>query len=209
MNDLLNANRCIQYLYSTRYLAILYHENPGSVNVFDGSSDAAFADDTETRRSSEAYLFRLFGGPIAWAAKKQPTVAKSTMEAELSALSRAGSHHKWWERFFRSVYFNPEQDTVLYCDNTAAINVATSKTDKISTKLRHTDVHQNWLRQETNRLWLDIRYIPTVDMPADGLTKILCPQRHHHFLEQLNLKDVRYLVETESISKSTTPNEKQ
>ncbi|KAI0992278.1 hypothetical protein K3495_g15908, partial [Podosphaera aphanis] len=37
MNDLLNANRCIQYLYSTRYLAILYHENPGSVNVFDGS----------------------------------------------------------------------------------------------------------------------------------------------------------------------------
>lgn len=131
------------------------------------------------------------------------------MEAELSALSRAGSQHKWWERFFRSVYFNPEQDTLLYCDNTAAINVATSKTDKISTKLRHTDVHQNWLRQETNRLWLDIRYIPTVDMPADGLTKILCPQRHHHLLEQLNLKDVRYLVETESIYKSKTPNKEQ
>lgn len=101
INDLLNANRCIQHLYSTRYLAILYHEKTGSVDVFDESSDAAFADDTITRRSSEAYLFRLFGGPIAWEAKKQPTVAKSTMEAELSALSRAGSHHKLWERFFR------------------------------------------------------------------------------------------------------------
>ncbi|KAI1004176.1 hypothetical protein K3495_g4031 [Podosphaera aphanis] len=106
------------------------------------------------------------------------------MESELAALSRAGSHHKWWERFFKSVKFNPEQDIILYCDNTAtilrrycgdtaAINIATRKAEKISTKLRHIDVHQNWLRQETNRLWLDIRYIPTAEMPANGLTKIL------------------------------------
>ncbi|KAI1002133.1 hypothetical protein K3495_g6069 [Podosphaera aphanis] len=145
--------------------------------MFDGASDAAFADDIKSRKSSEAYLFRLFGGAIAWAAKKQPTVAKSTMESELAALSRAGAHQKWWERFF-----------------SAAISIATRKTDKISTKLRHVDVHQNWLRQETNRLWLDIRYIPTAEMPADGLTKILCPQKHKKFLEQLNIVDVRHLL---------------
>lgn len=108
LEDLECANQCIQYLYSNRYRAILYQVSGGSVGVFDGASDAAFADDFQTRTSSEAYLFRLFGGPIAWAAKKQPTVAKSTMESELAALSRAGSHHKWWERFFRSVTFNPE-----------------------------------------------------------------------------------------------------
>ena len=175
----------------------MYNGTKGCLEVFNGASDAAFADDSSTRRSSEAYLFRLFGGPIAWSAKKQPTVAKSTMEAELAVLSRAGSHHKWWERFFRSVQFNPQQDTVLYCDNTAAINIATSKEDKVSTKLRHTDVHQNWLRQETNRLWLDIRYIPTADMPADGLTKILCKQKHQHFLKQLNIEDVKYLIESQ------------
>ncbi|KAI0998866.1 hypothetical protein K3495_g9330 [Podosphaera aphanis] len=162
-HDLNCADQCIQYLYSTRYLAILYHGSNGDVEVFDGASDAAFADDIKSRKSSEAYLFRLFGGAIAWAAKKQPTVAKSTIESELAALSRVGAHHKWWERFFRSVHFNPEQDTV-YCDNTAAISIATRKTEKISTKLRHVDVHQNWLRQETNRLWLDIRY-------CDGLVQ--------------------------------------
>lgn len=48
----------------------MYHGTKGSVEVFDGASDAAFADDSQTRRSSEAYLFQLFGGPIAWAAKK-------------------------------------------------------------------------------------------------------------------------------------------
>ncbi|KAI0991312.1 hypothetical protein K3495_g16875, partial [Podosphaera aphanis] len=78
LEDLECANQCIQYLYSSRYRAILYQVSGGSVGVFDGASDAAFADDFQTRTSSEAYLFRLFGGPIAWAAKKQPTVAKST-----------------------------------------------------------------------------------------------------------------------------------
>ncbi|KAI1003163.1 hypothetical protein K3495_g5040 [Podosphaera aphanis] len=194
-DDLYNANRCIQYLYSTRFLVILYHGNKGSVEVFDGAGDAAFADDSQSRRLSEAYLFRLFGGPIAWAAKKQPIVAKSTMESELAALSRPGSHHKWWERFFRSAQFNLMQDTALYCDNTAAVNIATSKADKSSTKLRHTDVHNNWLRQETNRLWLDIRYIPTAEIPADGLTKILCKQKHTQFLKQLNLHDVAHLID--------------
>ncbi|KAI1000855.1 hypothetical protein K3495_g7345 [Podosphaera aphanis] len=112
-DDLQSANRCIQYLFSTRYLALLYHGIGGSVENFNGASDAAIADDSQTRRSPEAYLFRLFGGPIAWVAKKQPTVAKSTMESELAALSRAGSHQQWWERFFRSVQFNPEQGTLL------------------------------------------------------------------------------------------------
>ncbi|KAI0996681.1 hypothetical protein K3495_g11502 [Podosphaera aphanis] len=82
-------------------------------------------------------------------------------------------------------------------DNTAAVDIAT-EVDKIATKLRHTDVHQNWLRQKTNRLWLDIRYIPTADMPADGLTKILCPQKHLNFLKQLNLEDAKHLIYTES-----------
>ncbi|KAI0999023.1 hypothetical protein K3495_g9173 [Podosphaera aphanis] len=112
-HDLKCADQCIQYLYSTRYLAILYHGSNGDVEVFDGASDAAFVDDIKIRKSLEAYLFRLFGGAIAWAAKKQPKVAKSTMEYELAALSRAGVHHKWWERFFRSVHFNPEQNTVI------------------------------------------------------------------------------------------------
>ncbi|RKF84357.1 Gag-Pol polyprotein, partial [Golovinomyces cichoracearum] len=93
-DDLSCTNQCIKYLYSTRYRGVLYHGAKGCTEVFNGASDAAFADDSQTRRSFEANLFRLFGGPIAWAAKKKPTVAKSTMEWELAAQWRAGSHHK-------------------------------------------------------------------------------------------------------------------
>jgi hypothetical protein len=57
-------------------------------DVFLCSSDAAFADDKLTRRSSDGYLFQLFGGAIDWRAAKQKTVTTSSTEAELLALLR-------------------------------------------------------------------------------------------------------------------------
>jgi hypothetical protein len=81
------ADRVIAYLYSTRTLAIEYS---GSVNsdIFLYSNNAAFADDKLTRRSSDGYLFQLYGGAIDWRAAKQNTVTTSSTEAELLALSR-------------------------------------------------------------------------------------------------------------------------
>ena len=58
------------------------------LKVFECSSDAAFADNPD-RKSSFGYLFKLFGGPIAWKATKQATVTTSSTEAELLAISTA------------------------------------------------------------------------------------------------------------------------
>jgi hypothetical protein len=55
------------------------------------ASDAAFADDLPTRRSSQGYLFMLYGMPIDWKATLQRSVTKSTTEAELLALPTAAS----------------------------------------------------------------------------------------------------------------------
>ncbi|KAF7577972.1 Dimer-Tnp-hAT domain containing protein [Pyrenophora tritici-repentis] len=59
--------------------------------IFFGASDASFADDVETRRSSQGYVFQLFGMTVDWKSTLQRTVTKSTTEAELLALSLAGS----------------------------------------------------------------------------------------------------------------------
>lgn len=50
------ANSVIQYLHSTRYLAIRF--GPNSI-PFHAASDAAFADNPD-RKSTEAYLFKLY-----------------------------------------------------------------------------------------------------------------------------------------------------
>jgi hypothetical protein len=74
------ADRVISYLYGTRTLAIEY--SPDGANC-EFSSDAAFAD-TEDRKSSEGYLFKMFGGAVDWRASKQKTVTTSTTEADYS-----------------------------------------------------------------------------------------------------------------------------
>jgi hypothetical protein len=65
---------------------------------------------------------------------------------------------------------------------------------KLVTKLKHIDVHSHWLRQEVEHRNLDIKWIATYDMPADGFTKALPRQRHEEFIRHLNLVDIKRLL---------------
>ena len=118
-----------RYLLSTKHLAIsatrekpqhsYYLTKPqeaGDDQIFYGASDAAFADQPE-RRSSQGYLFSLYGLPIDWKATVQRSVTKSTTEAELLALSLAGSELIWWNRLFNHINFSLGIRPTLYCDN--------------------------------------------------------------------------------------------
>jgi hypothetical protein len=66
---------------------------------------------------------------------------------------------------------------------------------KLVTKLKHIDIHQHWLRQETAKGTVKINWISTTDMPADGFTKALGPQKHIAFIKQLNMVDVSTLIQ--------------
>ena len=64
--------------------------------MFTCTSDAAFADDVATCRSTERYLFQLFGGAVDWHSTKQKTVTTSSMEVELLALTNATKELYGW-----------------------------------------------------------------------------------------------------------------
>jgi hypothetical protein len=66
------ADQAIAYLYGTKTLAIPYGDAPNQ-RVFFCTSDAAYADDKQTRKSTEGYLFQLFGGPVDWRCVRQRT----------------------------------------------------------------------------------------------------------------------------------------
>jgi hypothetical protein len=68
----------------------------GAEPLFYSASDAAFADNLQTRRSSQEYLFMLYGMPIDWKATLQRSVTKSTTEAKLLALLTAASKLQAW-----------------------------------------------------------------------------------------------------------------
>ena len=65
--------------------------------IFACASDTAFADDPATRKSTEGYLFQLFGGSIDWHSTKQKTVTTFSTEAELLSLTHAMKEALWWK----------------------------------------------------------------------------------------------------------------
>src|SRR4051794_5750624 len=84
---------------------------------FYGASDAAFGDDLATRKSSQGYIFKLFGGTIDWKANLQRLVTRSTTEAELLSLSTVGAELQWWKRLFKGIRLDTQVEPTLYCDN--------------------------------------------------------------------------------------------
>lgn len=96
----------------------------------------------------------------------------------------------WWQRFFKAIQFNPEFTPSLWCDNQQTVSIATKAVEKLQTKLKHVDVHHQWVRQEVSKGRLQVEWKPTAAMPADGLTKILGRQKHASFMRQLGLHDI-------------------
>jgi len=58
------AIRAIAYLYQKKTLAIKYSKGNIKNYIFTRASDAAFSDDLVSRKTTEGYLFTLYGGPI-------------------------------------------------------------------------------------------------------------------------------------------------
>ena len=84
--------------------------------IFDNSADASFMNNLD-RQSREGYVFKLYGGPINWAFRKQATVMTSTTEAELLIMLHAGKQAIWWENLFQKLHFNTGYELYIKNDN--------------------------------------------------------------------------------------------
>lgn len=119
----------------------------------------------------------------------------STTEAELLGLSDAGKNLQWWRRLLDRVGFAPSHVITIECDNERAMGLLTKDDVVFDTKLRHVDIHQHWLRQEVREGRINICWVPTTRMVADGLTKLLPRQKHENFLRLLRMVDVGHMID--------------
>jgi hypothetical protein len=175
-------------------MALEYSEDIDAQHVFLCASDAAYGDDSLTRRSTEGFLFKLFGGPVDWRSTKQKTVTTSSTEAEFLALSHAAKELYGWQRFFHHLNFSTGHRSTIFCDNQQTIRLLIKDTPRLETRLRHIDIQQHWLRQEVQEKRLHVEWLPTAQMPADGLTKALTRQKHDAFVKHLGLVDIKGLI---------------
>lgn len=161
-----------------------------SDEVLQTSSDASFADDPETRKSTQGYLMKLFNGPIMWQTSKQKTVTTSTTEAELLSLSHTARETIALYRLFADIEFDPEQQPRILCDNQQTVGLIHKERPQLTSKLKHVDIHNLWLRQIHQEGKIKVQWVPTTGMPADGFTKPLSAGKHSQFIKQLGLVDI-------------------
>jgi hypothetical protein len=127
---------------------------------------------------------------IDWKSTVQRTVIKSTTESELLSPSLAASQMEEWMRFFTGINLTLDCTPTIWCDNQQTVGIVTKQHDKLHTKVKHVDIHQLWIRQEVTASRINVKWVPTDRMPADGLTRILPKQKFTEFIRQLGLVDI-------------------
>ncbi|CAI7758488.1 unnamed protein product [Closterium sp. NIES-54] len=82
-----------------------------------GYSDSSWADNAETRRSTQEYSFSLGAGDVLWRSTQALSVAGSSCEAEVYAEAMAAQELRWLSFFLTDLGERPRSPPVLFADN--------------------------------------------------------------------------------------------
>jgi len=160
------AKGVLQYLRGATRLGVVY----GDDKPLQGYVDADWAGDIDARRSTTGFVFTLNGGPISWTSKRQSTVATSTAEAEYVAAAMATKEALWLRKLLSEL--GVDGDAVpMGEDNQACLALVNNPEATVRTK--HVDVAHNVVRDYVARGEVTFYFLPSADMPADGMTKPL------------------------------------
>ena len=142
------ADNALLYLYNSQYMAPKYgNDDDVDIRSFVCSSDAAFADDAVDRKSTQGFVLKLFGDPVAWRSSKQDTVTTSSTEAELLALSQMAKEAIAVEHLFQALNLQLDEKLTIEVDNRQTMRLIIEESVRLQTKLKHVDVHNHWLQQ--------------------------------------------------------------
>jgi hypothetical protein len=175
----------LQYIKGTLDYKITYGGSGNTSLTPYGYVDADYGGDRDTRRSCSGHVFFMAGGPVAWGAKYQPTVALSTTEAEYMALTRAAQQILWMYSAMSEVGFPQPKPVRLYGDNAGAI--ALTKNTKHNARVKHIDIRHHYIRERVDDGDIIVEHIPSADNLADIFTKTLGKVMHNRICVLLRL----------------------
>lgn len=184
------AKRVLSYLKPTRNACITFGgaKCNGTLSIH-GYTDSDYAGCQETRRSTSGYVFYIAGGPFSWKSKRQTSVTLSSTEAEYYGLSNASREATWIRQFLTDIgYGGAEANTsLILADNQSSIALA--KNPEFHQRTKHIDIQWHYIREQVAKGVVNVQYVSTTEMAADGLTKALPAPLHRHFLTLLGLKE--------------------
>lgn len=168
------TKRVMRYLKGTIDCGLMYKkvEDPRLLCY----TDADWAGDQESRRSTSGLITMINTGPISFRSQQQPVVALSTTEAEYVAASLAVQELVWLRRFLSELKVPCSEKSFLLCDNQSALKLI--RNPEFHQRTKHIDIRYHYIRDLYAQGLFKICYVPTEEQKADVFTKALTHERH-------------------------------
>lgn len=153
-----------------------------------GYSDADWAGDQVTRRSTSGYLTFIGESLVTWRSKKQKVVARSSAEAEFRGLAQGICELLWVRRVLKDPGFTHKKPMDLYCENKAAIAIAHNPVQHYRTK--HVEIDRHFTKEKLELQEISLPFIKSGDQLADVLTKAVCGRVFNSSIDKLGMIDI-------------------
>jgi hypothetical protein len=159
--------RILRYVQGTSTFGL--HLHGFSTPEITAYTDADWAGCPDTRRSTSGYCVFLGDSLVSWSSKRQPTVSRSSAEAEYRGVANAVAECCWLRHLLGELHINITKATIAYCDNVSSVYMSKNPVHHRRTKHIELDVH--FVREKVALGELRVLHIPTTQQLADIFTK--------------------------------------
>ena len=184
---MIEVDHVIAYLHRTAKLGLTFDSD--ETGDLHGYADASW----EVNKSVSGYLVRHGSALLSYGSTTQKTVALSSCESEIVALSLGATElvyqRKWWTGVSQLNKLKPSD---LHSDSKSARDVAYNP--EHFSRMKHVARRHFYVRDMVEELEINVPYVKTDDNLADFLTKPLPPKRFHHLRSIIMNEDHRRLA---------------
>ncbi|GKC64824.1 NBS-containing resistance-like protein [Tanacetum coccineum] len=123
---------------------------------------------------------------ISWSSKRQPTLLRSSAEAEYHGVANVVSESCWLRNLFLELHCPLQKATLVYCDNVSAIFLSGNPIQHQRTKHIEMDIH--FVCEKVARGEVRVLHVPSCYQIADIFTKGLPRILFDDFRDNLSIR---------------------